>query len=150
MTDLAHPKLVLAIVAAIVLVIVLWVAAVMSRWRRITWRNHMDTQLGSMSEEQRDSGPWAVWKVFTPHDEVAQPSLVLLRIRNSGFRNIGRADMRASLTFTFPGRVVKEFTVTDCRGVSRREIQPHGDPSGDNESTIALPRFAMKRRAGFK
>ena len=110
----------------------------------------MDTQLGSMSGEARESGPWAIWKVFTQHDAVAQPSLVLLRIRNSGFRNIGRADMRSPLTFTFPGRVVKEFTVTDCRRVSRQEVQPHGVSPGDTQSTIALPRFALKRRAGFK
>jgi ABC-type phosphate transport system substrate-binding protein len=153
MADLAHPRLVGVIVVAIAVITVIWAAAVIYRWRRITWRNHMDTQLSSLSGEQRDSGPWAVWKVFTPHDEVAQPSLVLLRIRNSGFLNIGKADMRSPLTFTFPGRVVKEFTVTDCRRVNRQEIQPHGGSPGDpgnSESTIALPRFALKRRAGFK
>ena len=59
------------------------------------------------------------------HEEVAQPSMVLLRIRNSGLGSIRRADVRRPLTFTFPGRVVKEFTVTDCRGVSRRrKAQP--------------------------
>jgi ABC-type phosphate transport system substrate-binding protein len=150
MTDLAHPKLVAAIVAAIVAVIAVWVLVAISRWRRITWRNHMDTQLGAMSGEARDSGPWAVWKVFTPHEDIAQPSLVLLRIRNSGFRNIRRADMRAPLTFTFPGRAVKEFTVTDCRKVSRQEIQPHGGSLAETDAAIALPRFALKRRAGFK
>src|ERR1700740_431803 len=128
MTDLAHPKLVAAIVAAIIAVVAIWISISFRRWRRITWRDHMDTQIGSMPKEGRDGGPWAIWKMFTPHEEVAQPSMVLLRIRNSGFLGISRADMKRPLTFTFPGRVVREFTITDCRGVSRQEIQPQEDP----------------------
>jgi phosphate transport system substrate-binding protein len=152
MADLAHPKLVAAIVAAIVAVVAIWISISFARWRRITWRDHMDTPIGSVPREARDSGPWAMWKVFTPHDEVAQPSMVLLRIRNSGFRGISRTDMRRPLTFTFPGRVIREFTITDCRGVSRQDIQPHGEPDAppDEANQISLARFAMKRRAGFK
>jgi phosphate transport system substrate-binding protein len=152
MTDLTHPRLVAAIVVAIIVVVALWISISFSRWRRITWRDHMDTQMGSMPKEPRDSGPWAIWKVFTPHEEVAQPSMVLLRIRNSGFRSISRADMRRPLTFTFPGRAVKEFTITDCRGVLRQEIQPHGELNSpqDEENQISLARFPMRRRAGFK
>jgi hypothetical protein len=146
MTDLTHPRLVAAIVVAIIVVVALWISISFSRWRRITWRDHMDTQMGSMPKEPRDSGPWAIWKVFTPHEEVAQPSMVLLRIRNSGFRSISRADMRRPLTFTFPGRAVKEFTITDCRGVLRQEIQPHGELNApqDEENQISLARFSMR------
>ena len=112
----------------------------------------MDATLGATPKEARDSAHWAVWKVLTRHEEVAQPSMVLLRVRNSGFGSIRRADVRRPLAFTFPGRVVKEFTVTDCRGVSRQEIQPSGDPDSPPgvENTIALPRFPMRRKAGFK
>jgi phosphate transport system substrate-binding protein len=112
----------------------------------------MDTEMSAQPRDSRDSGPWAIWKVLTPHEEVAQPSMVLLRIRNSGLRSIGKADVKQPLTFTFPDRVVKEFTVTDCRGVSRREIQPPGDLNSPQavENTISLPRFPLKRKAGFK
>jgi len=152
MADLTHPKLVALIVVAIIVVAAIWISISFFRWRRITWRDHMDTQISPLPKEARDSEPWAIWKVFTHHEEVAQPSLVLLRIRNSGFRSISQADMRRPMTFTFPGRVVKEFTVTDCHGVSRQLIQPPADPTEPAvvENRISLPRFPMKRRAGFK
>jgi phosphate transport system substrate-binding protein len=152
MADLTHPKVIVLIVAAAIAVAAIWVLISLSRWRRITWRDHMDTRIRPMLKEARDGGPWAIWKVFTHREEVAEPSLVLLRIRNSGVRSISQADMRRPITFTFPGRVVKEFTVTDCRGVTRQMIQPPGDPDSPPvvENRISLPRFPMKRRAGFK
>jgi ABC-type phosphate transport system substrate-binding protein len=152
MADLSHPKLVALLVVAFLVVAAAWIAVLVFRWRRITWRDHMDTQIAPEPRDARDSGPWAVWKTFTQHDEVTQPSLVLLRIRNSGFRSISQADVRRPLTFTFPGRVVKEFTVTDCRGVARQQIQPPGDLNAPlaAENRIALPSFPMQRKAGFK
>ncbi|HEY0933606.1 MAG TPA: substrate-binding domain-containing protein [Trebonia sp.] len=152
MADLTHPKLVVLLVAAFLVVAAAWIAVLVFRWRRITWRDHMDTQIAPEPRDVRESGPWAVWKTFTQHDEVAQPSLVLLRIRNSGFRAISQADVQQPLTLTFPGRVVKEFTVTDCRGVARQQIQPPGDLNAPlaAENQIALPSFPMRRKAGFK
>jgi ABC-type phosphate transport system substrate-binding protein len=150
MADLSHPRLVAAIVAAIIAVVVVWTAVIITRWRRITWRDQMDAKIGALSKEARDSSTWAVWKVLTSHGDVAQPSLVLLRIRNSGLGRIGLMDVKRPLEFTFPGRVVKEFTVTDCRGVSRREIQPPGEMLTHVENSIALPPFGLRRNAGFK
>ena len=150
MADLSHPKLVAAIVAAVIAVAAIWISVLIARWRRITWRDQMDARIGALPKEARDSSTWAVWKVLTRHEDVAEPSLVLLRIRNSGLGRIRLADLRRPLTFTFPGRVVKEFTVTDCRGVSRQEIQPPGDLLTHVGSTISLPRFPLRRNAGFK
>jgi hypothetical protein len=43
---------------------------------------------------------------------------------------------------------VREFTVTDCRGVASEDVQ---SPSAVvTENRILLPRFAMRRRASFK
>jgi len=152
MADLGHPKLVAVIVAAVIAVAVAWIALVITRWRRITWRDQMDAELGAMPKEARDSSTWAVWKVLTHHEDVPEPSLVLLRIRNSGLGHVGLGDVKRPLTLAFPGRVVKEFTVTDCRGVSRQEIQPPGDLNSPQavEHTISLPRFQLRRGAGFK
>ena len=152
MADLSHPKLVAAIVAAIIAVAAVWASIVIARWRRITWRDQMDAELGAVPKEARDSSTWAVWRVLSRHEDVAQPSLVLLRVRNSGLGSIRHGDVKRQLTFTFPGRVVKEFTVTDCRGVSRTEVQPPGDLNSPQPlaHTIALPRFPLRRGAGFK
>src|ERR1700743_3550349 len=150
MADLSHPKLVAAIVAAVIAVAAIWISVLIARWRRITWRDQMDARIGALPKEARDSSTWAVWRVLPRHEDVAEPSLVLLRIRNSGLGRIRLADLRRPLTFTFPGRVVKEFTVTDCRGVSRQEIQPPGDLLTHVGSTISLPRFPLRRNAGFK
>jgi hypothetical protein len=87
-------------------------------------------------------------KVFARHWEVADPSLVLLRVKNSGFASVSEADIKRPITFTFPHREVREFTVTDCRGVAREDIQSPGAVIIENR--ILLPRFAMKRRASFK
>lgn len=150
MTDLSHPKLVAAIVAAIIAVAAIWISVLIARWRRITWRDQMDARIGALPKEARDSSTWAVWKVLTRHEDVPEPSLVLLRVRNSGLGKVRLADVRRPLTFTFPGRVVKEFTITDCRGVSRQEIQPPGESLADVGDAISLPRFPLRRHAGFK
>jgi hypothetical protein len=100
------------------------------------------------AERREQNGTGTAWKVFARHQEVADPSLVLLRVKNSGFASIGEADIRRPITFTFPGREVREFTVTDCRGVAGEDIQ---SPSAVvTENRILLPRFAMNRRASFK
>jgi ABC-type phosphate transport system substrate-binding protein len=146
-----HPKLIPAIVAAVIAVTVAWIGVSLSRWRRITWRDHMDTPINLMPKAAQWGATWAAWKVFANHQEVEHPSLVLLRVRNSGFTGVSQADMRRPMTFTFPGREVKEYSVTDCRGVTREMIQPPGQSAASViGNRIALPRFPMKRRASFK
>jgi phosphate transport system substrate-binding protein len=148
---LHHAGLIPALDAVIIAVLLAWLATGLSRWRQLTWRDHMDTAINLMPKQAMQDGTWADWKVFARHEEVAQPSLVLLRVRNSGFTSIGAAGVRRAITFTFPGREVKEFTVTDCHRVTREMIQPPGTTDAivaDNR--ITLPRFQMKRWASFK
>ncbi|MGP0022926.1 MAG: PstS family phosphate ABC transporter substrate-binding protein [Streptosporangiaceae bacterium] len=146
-----HPRLIPLIVAAIIAVAVAWIGISLSRWRRITWREQMDAPISLAPKEARWGGTKAAWKVFTYHGEVAHPSLVLLRVKNSGHRSVGQADIRRPITFTFPGRTVQEFTVTDCRGVTREAIQPPGmSDACITENRILLPRFAMRRGASFR
>ena len=143
-----HPKLIPVVIAAIVAVAAVWIGVSLFGWRRIAWREHMDAPVSLVPKEARRGGTGAAWKVFARHQEVADPSMVLLRVRNSGFASIGEADIRRPITFTFPHREVREFTVTDCRGVAREDIQSPGAVVIGNR--ILLPRFAMRRRASFK
>jgi ABC-type phosphate transport system substrate-binding protein len=83
--------------------------------------------------------------------EVADPSLVLVRIRNTGLTAVSAAGIRRPVTLTFPSRDVVEYAVTDCRGISRDEITPAGEYAlSVVGNRIILPRFAMPRRASFK
>ena len=45
---LQHPKLIPVVIAAIAVVIGVWIAISLSRWRRITWREHMDAPISLM------------------------------------------------------------------------------------------------------
>jgi len=87
----------------------------------------MDAPVSLVPKGARRGGTGTAWKVFARHQEVADPSLVLLRVKNSGFASVGEADIRRPITFTFPGREVREFTVTDCRGVAGEDIQSPRD-----------------------
>jgi phosphate transport system substrate-binding protein len=150
-TAIQHPRLIPLLIAAIIVVVVAWLGTSLLRWRRITWRDHMDAPISLLPKQARRGGSWAEWKVFAHHQEVAHPSLVLLRVRNSGFTTIREADIRRPITFTFPGREVKEFAVTDCRGVRREVVQPPGGSAVSViDNRIYLPRFAMRRRSSFK
>lgn len=146
-----HPNLVPAILAAITAVAAAWIGFSVFHWRRISWRGHMDAPIDLIPRQARHSGTWAAWKVFAHHEEVTEPSLVLLRVKNSGFTSVSTADIRRPMTFTFPGREVKEFSVSECHGVTREMIQPPMAPyPAINGNRIALPPFPMKRRASFK
>jgi phosphate transport system substrate-binding protein len=152
MTDVIHhPKLIPAIVAVFIAVTVVWISVILFRWRRISWRAHMDAPISLVPKQARHGGAWAAWKVFAHHEEVAHPSLVLLRVKNVGLANVSEADIRRPMTFTFPGRDVKEFTVSESHGMRPEVIQPPGESDSIIVGNrIALPRFAMKRRESFK
>src|SRR5215469_10163221 len=142
----------MGLIVPIIVLAVAWLALSVPRWRQFSWRDQMDTPLDLLPKEARASGAWAAWKVVVNQREVALPSLVMLRVRNSGFTSIGQAGIRRPLTFTFPGRNVVEYAVTDCRGgVSWDMIQPPDGSEGSvAENRIILPRFPMPRRASVK
>jgi ABC-type phosphate transport system substrate-binding protein len=142
----------MALIVPIVVLAVAWLALSVPRWRQFSWRDQMDTPLDLLPKEARASGAWAAWKVMVNQREVALPSLVMLRVRNSGLTSISEVGIRRPLTFTFPGREVVEYAVTDCRGgVSWDMIQPPGRSEGSViGNRIILPRFRMQRRASFK
>ena len=144
-------RLLPVLVALIVVLVVIWLATALFGWRRITWRDHMDTAINLLPKQARRGGSTGQWKIVAGQQEVPDPSLVLLRVRNSGFTTVRDTDIRRPITFTFPGRDVKEFTVTDCRRLSKEVIQPPDEPPGSIVGNrIYLPKFTMKRRSSFK
>lgn len=146
-----HPKFVPVIVALILAVLVIWICAALYGWRRIMWRELTDTRVTLLPRQVRGNGSWAAWKIVAEGHEVVEPSLVLLRVRNSGFAAISKAAMRRPLMFTFPDREVQEFTVTERRGVARELIQPPGESAAAiTGNRIILPKIPMRRGSSFK
>ena len=155
MSAILHSRLTTAIIVPIIVVAVAWIAVSVPRWRRISWRDQMDTPIGLLPKEARHgarlTGGWGFWTVLVNQQEVVLPSLVLVRIRNTGLTAIAEAGTRRPVTLTFPGRDVVEYAVTDCRGISQDVITPPGAPAASVVGNrIILPRFPMPRRASFK
>jgi ABC-type phosphate transport system substrate-binding protein len=148
----------MAIVVPILVVAVAWLVLSVPRLRQVSWRDQVDTPLDLLPKEARLTGAWAGWKVLVNQREVAQPSLVLLRVRNSGLSPIRVTGIRRPVTFTFPGRDVVEYAVTECRGGITWDMvaPPFGAPAAERGggtvvgNRIILPRFPMARRSGFK
>jgi len=150
-----HARLTATIIVPIIVVAVAWLAVSVPRWRRISWRDQLDTPIGLLPKQARQggwvNGAWAAWTVLVNQQEVLDPSLVLVRIRNTGLTAVTAAGVRRPITLTFPSRDVVEYAVTDCRGISRDVITPPGQPAASVVGNrIILPRFPMPRRASFK
>lgn len=52
-----HPKLIPVVIAAVVAVIAVWAGISLSRWRRITWREHMDAPVSLVPKGARRAAP---------------------------------------------------------------------------------------------
>ncbi len=151
MTSVLHARLTPAIVVPMIVIAVAWLAVSVPRWRQVAWRDQLDSPLDLLPRQARVGGMWVPWKVLLNQQEVALPSLVLLRVRNTGFTTISKVGIRRPLTFTFPGRNVVEYVVTDCHGISPDTIQPPGESElSVVGNRIILPRFPIRSRASFK
>lgn len=139
-------------VVPIILIALAWLVVSVPRWRQISWRDQTDTPINFLPKEARLDGTWAAaWTVMVHHREVVLPSLVQLRVRNSGLSAISKTRVRRPVTFTFPGRDVVEYAVVDLRGISKDEIAPPGATAASvTGNRILLPRFRMARGASFK
>jgi hypothetical protein len=65
----------------------------------------MDAPVSLVPKEARRGGTGTAWKVFARHQEVADPSLVLLRIKNSIPGTIGYAQISDAATYPNVERV---------------------------------------------
>lgn len=114
--------------------------------KRVAWRAYMDAEfrlhpeLARHIEQARKAepaGPRVKFRVFlekphpdpvqaalgmTQETEVQDPSLVLLRIRNSGFVPISGTEFDPLLKFRFPGREVRGAQPIDTAGNARESL----------------------------
>jgi phosphate transport system substrate-binding protein len=86
----------------------------------------------------------ATWPVATAEVEV--PWLVLLRIRNSGRVTISGKEFNTPLTFTFPGREVRDVAVIDGAGDDPDKILIRPKISGARPAEPAGPPASGYRR----
>ena len=156
-----HSAPVQAIVGTLLTTLVgLAVAAFFNR-RRIAWRAYLDAPItlnadmaktmGSRvihkiyvaenghGQPARSGGPTAPAAPFSPiaTAEVEVPWLVLLRIRNSGRVTISGREFNTPLTFTFPGREVRDVAVIDGAGDDPDKILVR--PKGADAAPQAAP-----------
>jgi ABC-type phosphate transport system substrate-binding protein len=136
-----HSAPVQAIVGTLLTTLVgLAVAAFFNR-RRIAWRAYVDAPITLDAGLAKTMGSRVIHKVYVADGgsgqptqngtaatapgtgptpvataEVQVPWLVLLRIRNSGRVTISGKEFNTPLTFTFPGREVRDVTVIDGAG----------------------------------
>jgi len=114
--------------------------------KRIAWRAYMDTEVSLHPQQARrieearkaePNGPQVKFRVYIekPHPdadkaaqgltqdtEVKDPSLVLLRIRNSGFVPIFGEEFDPLLKFRFPGRRIRGAQPIDASGNIREKL----------------------------
>jgi ABC-type phosphate transport system substrate-binding protein len=114
--------------------------------KRIAWRDYIDAEISLHPDQARHieqarraepTGPWVKFRVYIekPHSnptkaaageteetEVEDPSLVLLRIRNSGFVPISGEQFHPLLKFVFPGREVRGAQPIDTAGNAREKL----------------------------
>jgi hypothetical protein len=130
-----HSAPVQAIVGALLTTLVgLAVAAFFNR-RQVAWRVYMDAPITLHAAMAKTMGSRVIHKIYvadsgyadqTPNGrtpvapttaaEVEVPWLVLLRIRNSGRVTINGKEFNTPVTFTFPGREVRDMAVIDGAG----------------------------------
>ncbi|MBO0807109.1 MAG: substrate-binding domain-containing protein [Actinobacteria bacterium] len=138
-----HSGLVQAIGATLAGVLIAWAFSFFLQRRRIAWRDYLDAAVNLDPQEASRVGSW---KILCENEEVPDPSLVLLRIRNAGIVDISDDDFTSSMEFVFRGREIRGCDIIDCNGEDEYKVLPL--PNRDaavGADRIRLARFAMNR-----
>lgn len=148
----ARPDVIVA-VSALLVTIVLWLIDHRRKRRRISYRVHMNTQIGAMPDI-RGTGDFVV---RSNNKEVPDPSLVLIRVSNSGRIDIVKDDFEAEIQFNFGSRQVESVEVFEAKPAALNRIlqpDPNTNPNQvgltSGGSRISLPKFALNRGDRFK
>lgn len=141
--------------------------------KRIAWRDYMDAEISLHPDQARHiaqarkaepAGPSVKFRVYIerPHSDpdkaaegkteetpVEDPSLVLLRIRNSGFASISGDQFHPLLKFEFPGREVRGAQPIETAGNAREKLLllPGDDVPSPVTPPAAGPLIGLLRKA---
>lgn len=150
------PENVVAVLTAVVGVLtsagVLWYERRVPRRKRIGYRVQMDTPIGSEVSQGRANVRLGL---FSETPDMADATLVLLRIENDGSQSIadedytGRGDLHG-LTAEFTGRTVRGIAVTHSPGADHLMDHFTSAAVRHNGSLIQLPRVPLNRNEHFK
>ncbi|MFJ8754015.1 substrate-binding domain-containing protein [Streptomyces sp. NPDC102441] len=132
---------------------VLWYERRVPRRKRIGYRVQMDTPIGSEVSQGRANVRLGL---FNETPDMADATLVLLRIENDGSQSIGDEDYTGrgelnGLTAEFTGRTVRGIAVTHSPDADH--LMDHFTPAAGlrhEGSVIRLPRVPLNRNEHFK
>ncbi|MFF0290141.1 substrate-binding domain-containing protein [Streptomyces sp. NPDC005262] len=131
---------------------VLWYERRVPRRKRIGYRVQMDTPIGSDVSEGRANVRLGL---FSETPDMADATLVLLRVENDGSQSIADNDYTGrelhGLTVEFTGRTVRGIAVTQAPGADH--LMEHFTPAGGMRHSgrlIRLPRVPLNRGEHFK
>ncbi|MFF2326671.1 MULTISPECIES: substrate-binding domain-containing protein [unclassified Streptomyces] len=131
---------------------VLWYERRVPRRKHIGYRVQMDTPIGSDVSQGRANVRLGL---FNETPDMADATLVLLRIENDGSQSIADNDYTGrelhGLTVEFTGRTVRGIAVTQAPGADH--LMEHFTPAGGMRHSgplIRLPRVPLNRGEHFK
>ncbi|MFD7659373.1 substrate-binding domain-containing protein [Actinosynnema sp. NPDC059797] len=114
--------------------------------KRITYRVHLDSPVGVTPKGVPDM---IEVELRNKNKTVPEPSFALVRIMNTGSREIHENDLTRPLTLEFGGRRVVDAQIVEARKDLREEIAKDVDwpPPGDS---LVLPRVPLNRKDRIK
>jgi len=105
-----HSGLVQTILTTLVAILVTWAVTSFLQRKRIAWRDYLDAPVNL---DPKEASRVSSWKILCEDQEVTNPSLVLLRIRNAGIVDITDGDFTSTLEFGFHGRQIRGSDVIE-------------------------------------
>jgi len=138
-----HSGLVQTILTTLVAILVTWAVTSFLQRKRIAWRDYLDAPVNL---DPKEASRVSSWKILCEDQEVTNPSLVLLRIRNAGIVDITDGDFTSTLEFGFHGRQIRGSDVIECNGESEYKVLPLENRSkAVGCDRIKLAEFSMNR-----
>jgi ABC-type phosphate transport system substrate-binding protein len=134
-------------VITLVVTILLSAAAVWIKRKRISYRVHMDTEIGLKPDHGNDMVEMVLKNRGIPVDE---PSFALVRIMNTGSAAIRANDFEAPLRLDFAGRRVVDVKVIEADRVLLRMLDEDESWPPVGNTMLVLPKVPLNRKHRIK